>query len=276
MKILLTGASGFIGGHVRKALEQDSHEVICADRHHGMNFNQMNSAEDWLPMLKGVDAAINAVGIIVERGENRFHTLHQEAPAALFNACDQAGVSRVVQISALGADDQSFTPYQLTKKSADDTLRSLPVDWFVLRPSLVIGEGGASLAMFRRMARLPLLVLADGGSQRVQPVHVADLVDTVRHCLVSDRSRLTLDVVGPEPMSFAQWLNRLRKHEGRSPARILPVPFSLILAMAHAGRFLVPIMHPDNLRMLQRGNTSDPGPLEDFLGRQLRPVEQAL
>ena len=276
MKILLTGASGFIGGHLHKALEQDGHEVICADRHHGIDFNRMLSMEDWLPLLKGVDAAINAVGIIVEKGENRFSTLHHQAPAALFRACEQAAVSRVVQISALGADDQAFTPYQLTKKAADDILRSLPLDWFVLRPSLVIGEGGASLAMFRRMARMPLLPLADGGRQRIQPVQVADLVDTVRQCLVSERSRVTLDVVGPESMSFAQWLNRLRQHEGRGPARVLPLPFSMVLALAHASRFLVPIMHPDNLRMLQQGNTADTAPLEAFLGHPPRPVEEAL
>lgn len=276
MKVLLTGASGFIGGHVHNALLEDGHQVICADRHHGVDFNDMHRAEDWLPHLDGVDAVINAVGIIVEQGGNHFTSLHRDAPIALFQACAQAKVARVVQISALGADEQAFSPYQLTKKAADDSLRALPLEWFVLRPSLVIGAGGASLATFRRMARLPVLVLADGGTQAIQPVHVADLVETVRKCLQHEASCMTLDVVGPEPMTFARWLNLVRAKEGRFPARILPVPFSLVVGLASLGRFIVPLMHPDNLRMLQRGNTADAAPLEAFLGHSLRSVEEAL
>jgi uncharacterized protein YbjT (DUF2867 family) len=276
MKILLTGASGFIGGHIHQALQENGHELILADRHHGVNFNHMHQWQDWLPLLDGVEAVINAVGIIVERGDNRFTPLHRDAPQALFHACAETGTRRVIQISALGADDQAFTPYQQTKKAADDFLRNLPLEWFVLRPSLVIGEGGASLAMFQRMARLPLLGLADGGRQMIQPLHVADLVDTVRKCLTSEQTRLTLDIVGPVPMSLAQWLNLLRTRAGRPPARIIPIPFPLVKAMATIGRYVLPILHPDNLSMLQRGNTADPAPLSAFLGHPPQPVENAL
>ncbi|WP_456380364.1 NAD-dependent epimerase/dehydratase family protein [Thiolapillus sp.] len=277
MKILLTGASGFIGGHICQALQREGHEVACADRQHGVDFNQMQQASDWRKLLTGVDAVINSVGIIVERRSGSFINLHQKAPAALFTACVQENISRVVQISALGADDQAFTPYQRTKKAADDMLRGLPLKSFVLRPSLVIGAGSSSLAMFRRMAALPLLALADGGRQRIQPIHIDDLVATVLKCLTApaEGSR-TLDLAGPQPMSFADWLGILRQKQGKPPPRIVPLPFGLVLASARIGRFLLPLMHPDNLLMLQQGNTADTAPLEAFLGRPLTPVENAL
>ncbi|BAO43643.1 conserved hypothetical protein [Thiolapillus brandeum] len=237
----------------------------------------MTRSADWLPLARHKDTVINSVGIIVEKGDSRFEIVHHRAPAALFQAAAQLGVPKVIQISALGADEHAFTPYQLSKKAADDVLRDLNLPGFILRPSLVIGQGSASLALFQRLAALPVLMLADGGRQRIQPVHIDDLLETVSQALsVETQSCRTLDLAGPHAMSFAQWLTILRQHQGRNAPRILSLPYSLMLGMAHLGRFLLPLMHPDNLRMMQQGNTADIRKLESFLGHPLRPAEDAL
>ncbi len=276
MKILLTGASGFIGSHIHTALQQQQHQLICADRHHGVDFGQMLSPEDWQPLLQDVDAVINCVGIIFETRQQSFIKLHQQAPAALFQACACEGVNKVIQISALGADENAFTPYQLTKKAAEDRLRALPLQWFILRPSLVVGPGSSSLKAFQRMARMPLLALADGGRQKIQPVHIDDLLAAVLKCLRSEQAGLTLDIVGPRAMSFAEWLQLIRHTQGKGRLHIIPVPFQLMLPLAHLGRWVMPLMHPDNLKMLQQGNTANPAPLRNFLQRNLTAPEAAL
>jgi len=267
MKILLTGASGFIGGHIAVALKSAGHEVIAATRAHGFDFNQMCSAGDWLPHLQGVEAVINSVGIIAETRTQSFSTLHYLAPAALFQACAQAGVKRVIQISALGADEHAFTPYQISKKAADDVLRSLPVHWFVLRPSLVYGPGGKSMAMFQRMAALPVIPLVGQGLQRIQPVHISDLVAAVVKCLTASPALRTIDVVGPTPITFVDWLQQLRKAGGKSTAPTLRIPFNFVLAVSHLAKYFMPLLHPDNLRMLQTGNTADVQAFTELLGR---------
>jgi uncharacterized protein YbjT (DUF2867 family) len=276
MNILLTGASGFIGGHIKRRLEESGHKVVPIDRRHGINFNQMLDTADWIPHLQNIDAVINSVGIIVERGDQSFAHLHKLAPSALFSACVEAGVKRVVQISALGADEDAFTPYQQNKFATDQHLRQLPLEWFILRPSLVYGEGGASLKMFKQMARFPLLALADGGRQQVQPVHVSDLVTTVERCLQEATPGQTIDVVGPYALSFAAWLQLLRTKQGGGRMRIIPIPFTPVLAFAKLAHHLIPIMHPDNLRMLQHGNTAAVQPLTDFLGRMPISPKEAL
>ncbi|MCB1925854.1 MAG: NAD(P)H-binding protein [Gammaproteobacteria bacterium] len=271
-KILLAGATGFIGRALISPLREAGYEVRPLARSLGHDFNRLQSAADWIPYLRGIDAVINAVGIIREHGQQRFDTLHHRAPAALFDACVQAGTPRVVQLSALGADAQGFTPYQLSKWAADEHLRSLPLAWFVLRPSLVYGEGSRSLRFFRLLARLPVLPLPGGGAQQIQPVHLDDLIDAVLRCLQSEQVNLTLDLVGPRAMRFADWLGLLERQQGRRPARVFHVPTALALQAARLAHHVLPLVHPDNLRMLQQGNVADAGPLERFLGRELTEI----
>jgi uncharacterized protein YbjT (DUF2867 family) len=268
--ILLTGASGFIGSHLFAALSEKGYQVHALTRTNGSDFNRLCHVDDWMRHLRSIDAVVNAVGIIGETGKQRFDTLHHHAPAALFRACARAGVRRVVQISALGADGNAFTPYQLSKKAADDVLRRLDLEWFVLRPSLVYGEGSRSLKLFRSLAALPLVPVIDDGDQWIQPIHIDDLVATVLRCLQSAHGVLTLDLVGPNAMRFVDWLRQLRRAEGGRPVRTVRVPGGLALAAAGFARHFSPMLHPDNLRMLQQGNTADVAPLAAFLQRMPR------
>ncbi len=266
MNILLTGASGFVGQHISNALQGADHKVKAVTRSNGFDYNQMTSAKDWLPLLNDIDVVINCVGIIAETGEQSFETLHHKTPVALFRSCMQIKNIRVIQISALGADEWAFAPYQLTKKAADDVLRSLPLKWFVLRPSLIYGKGGKSMEMFKRMASLPVLPLMNGGNQQVQPVYIKDLTDTVIKCLTSSKVNLTLDIVGAHSVSFKEWLQLMRTTKGQNPAVIISVPFKFCLATAQILKHIIPTIHPDNLQMLQKGNFSDVKPLCEFLG----------
>lgn len=276
MKILLTGASGFIGRHLAQALTAEGHQVTPVSRRNGQDMQTLLTPEAWLPLLQGVDAVINSVGIIAETRGQTFEKLHHRAPAALFRACEQVGIRRVVQISALGADAQAFTPYQLSKYEADEVLRSLPLEGVVLRPSLVYGQGGASMALFQRLANLPLIPLVGDGQYQVQPVHISDVVTTVLQCLQALPAHRTLDVVGAQPLTFVEWLQQLRRAAGKHPAPTLAIPFAAVMASAHFGRLVMPLLHPDNLRMLQRGNVADVTPLAAFLDRMPLSVEEGL
>ena len=248
------------------ALKVSGHQVKEATRSKGFDFAQMTSKEDWLPHLQNIDLVINSVGIIVEKGQQTFDALHYKAPVALFSACLKFPKIRIIQISALGADGDAFTAYQLSKRSADDYLRSLPLDWFVLRPSLIYGKGGTSMEMFKRLAQLPILPMMVGGKQLVQPVHITDVTNTVLHCLTNPETNFTLDVVGPQPVPLKDWLHLMRSEMGKRSALIIPIPPKLSLFAAHFLKHIVPLFHPDNLRMLQKGNHADVKPLKEFLG----------
>lgn len=269
MRVLIAGASGFIGSHVARALLERGDAVVPVSRRDGFDVRRMIRAADWGPVLSGVDAAVNAVGIIGERGGQDFATLHTAAPRALFDACAAAGIRRVVQVSALGADETAFSAYHRTKRAADDHLRALGFG-VVLRPSLIYGRGGGSAEFFLRLARWPRIpVLGDGG-QVLQPIHIGDVVAAVLAALDDRDGRASgraVDLVGPAPVSFAAWLQAMRRAQGLAPARLLRVPYRLALVLAALGGRFSPLIRPDNLRMLHRGYHAGGEAVAELLGR---------
>ncbi len=273
MKILITGANGFIGQHIKNALEAD-HQLITPT-HQQADFSTAIPAEDWKYLLEGVDVAINCVGIIVERKNQKFSDIHTTSPIALFQACLKSNVTRIIQISALGADGRAFAPYHVSKFAADNVLRELGILSLILRPSLVYGEGGASFKLFKRLASLSVLLLPCGGKQQIQPVHISDLVATVKQSLFAEKSQ-TIDVVGPHSMSLAEYIQKLRSSMGKGVAKVIPIPFQVAMTSSSVLHYLIHILHPDNLRMLQRGNTADVAPLVAFNGKSPITVEEAL
>jgi uncharacterized protein YbjT (DUF2867 family) len=290
MRVFVTGASGFIGRHIVPALLREGHEVIAGVHRSSVfhdvpgvesvavDFVHLTAPEDWVPRLSGVDAVINAVGIIAERGNSRFDNLHRDAPIALFEACRRAGVRKVIQISALGADDSAFSRYHLSKLAADDFLETTDLNWTILQPSLVFGSGGQSSDLFCALAALPLIPLVGDGSQRIQPVHVDDLTRIVLRLLEPDApARLRLPVVGPEPMSLRECLSVFRHWLGYGPARFVPVPYRWILAIANGvGAVTATPLNGEALRMLQQGNVGDPGIVSDRLGLRTRALSDVL
>ena len=285
MKILLTGASGFIGKHLLYALQQNAYSVTACTHRNSIesstktrsikiDFMQMQHAEDWLPHLKNIDVVINSVGIITETKRQKFAMLHYRAPVSLFQACEIAGVQRLIQISALGADDTPITPYHRSKKSADDVLRNSSLNWFILQPALIYGEGGKSSALFQRLSHLPVIPLIGEGLQMIQPVHISDVVATVLCCLDQEiATQQTIKVVGEHAISYKDWLISLRNKQ--SKAYFLKIPLAVLMPLSRLTKALnLSLLTPDNLRMLQQNNVASSTKLSKPLGRKPRSPTQ--
>lgn len=291
MNILLTGSSGFIGSHILVQLIQLKHNVTACVRNTKneqirfpqvnfveVDFMQSTSLDDWLPHLKDIDVVINAVGIISESTNQTFSILHTDAPSALFSAAEKAGVKRIVQLSALGADNQAQSNFHLSKLAADDVLASLSVDWFILRPSFVYGNGAKSMGLFRALAALPVIPLIEGGEQKIQPIHVDDLVKTVVRCLDENiATQITLNVVGPEELSMKRLLLKQRQWLGQGTAKTILAPVTWLLRLMPLTRWLdEPALNAESLGMLQRGNTADVSALKAFLGTKPESMDSVL
>lgn len=280
MNILLCGANGFIGRHLEQALSAAGHHVVrgvrtprsCSDI--AIDYVHDTCAEAWLPRLAAIDAVINAVGILNEEGKSTFNALHRDAPVALFDACLQAKVRHVVQISALGGEQEEdcLTPYLRSKREADAHLMGLPLDWTILRPSLIVGADGESSRVFRTLASMPMIGLPGKGAQKLQPVHIDDVGAAVIHILASPApSRQVINAVGPEAMTYKKMLDHYRRAMALATPLYLPIPMRLMHLLARLSSKLPQrLLSEDTLIMLEQGNTAAPDPFQQKVGRLLK------
>ncbi len=255
MRILVTGANGFIGAHLAAGLAAAGHRVVACARdaaaarrqfpgHEWIacDFNRDVEAETWRARLDGVEAVVNCAGILQGSRGQSIDAIHRRTPIALFDACAGAGVRRVIQVSALGVEPGvepgEDTDYARTKRAADAHLMGLDLDWIVLRPSLVIAPGSyGGTSLLRGLAGFPLVTpLAGGGAQVFQPILMSDLARAVARLVEPDApARLVVAAVGPEPMDVREIVARLRAWLGFRPARPVAVPMGLMRLAARAG-----------------------------------------
>jgi len=295
MRILLTGANGFIGSHLLAGLQARGHQVVAAVRDPetlrrrfpntvaiGCDFNRDFGTDVWLSRLDGIDAVINCAGVLHGRRGQAVARIHTDAPIALFDACVAAGVHKVIQVSAVSAVADVTTDYAQTKRRADEHLKSLPLDGTVLRPSLIYGPTSyGGMTTLRSLAAAPIFVpLVGDGSASFRPMHVEDLVETVQRILHTDRhAGQILEPVGPHRLSMRDVIARLRRWLGFRPARFIALPLPVVKVTARvADMFGGGPMGSVALNQLLAGNAgSQPdGQFAAQIGFQPRSMDDAL
>lgn len=261
--VLILGASGFIGSHLASAFSRAGWRVRAGARkldaaarlapaHEWVRaeFSELTHPAAWAPLLDGVDAVVNSVGVLQDGPGDSNQTAHVDGPRALITACEAAGVRRLIHLSAAGADEAAGTAYARTKAETERLMAASSLDWVILRPSLVLARSSyGGTAMLRGLAAFPGVIPVLGGDQRFRPVAMTDLCEaTVRLAEPGAPSRINLDIGGPDLISQAELLKGLRAWLGLPPAPVVRVPEWLAWPAVKVGDLLGRLGWPSSFR----------------------------
>ncbi|GAB2786583.1 SDR family oxidoreductase [Halomonas shantousis] len=284
--ILLVGATGFIGRHLLRALQAARYRVIATSRRgrgpglpgvewRALDLARLGDDSQAFAWPDGVEVVINAAGLLSSNADT-LSAVQDRGSRALFDLAARHG-ARVVQFSALGAGDQPDVPFLASKAHADEHLLALGIPAVVLRPSLVLGRGGASSAWMTQLSPWPLVPLLDIRA-RVQPVHVDDLVAAVLALLNRwPDAPCVLALVGPQALPLPRLIDRLRAAQGWRPAYYLQLPRPLAAMGAQLGdRLGWRALNTQTVTLARRDNTASPEPLAQACGFRAAPLEARL
>lgn len=294
MRVLLLGATGLIGSHILARLQAEGHQVTAVARADKpasvpddtrwirLDLRQATDPAVWRPTLEGVDAVVNCAGVLQDAASDSVDAAHRDGPAALFAACEQAGVRRVIHFSAIGADRDGLSEFSRSKREGDEALASRDLDWVILRPSVVLGRaayGGS--ALFRGLAALPV-VFEPPNAGPLQVVQLDEVVETVIFFLhPSAPFRLALELAGPERLSFVEVVQAYRRWLGWRPARVIRAP-GWVMGLAYRMGDLVGLfgwrapIRSTARREMVRGAVGDPSPWMAATGIAPRALGAAL
>jgi NADH dehydrogenase len=275
-RVFVTGGTGFVGRSVIQALRAHGHLVRCLVRRgsegdlRGLEAIERVEgdvlARDALAeAMSGCDAIIHLVGIIRERPARgvTFQTLHVEATENVIHAAADAGVRRLLHMSALGSRREARSRYHQTKWQAEEAVRASDLDWTIFRPSIIYGPGDGFVSVLATLVRrLPVVPVLGNGEARLQPVSVPVVAEGFARALDQARSvGQTYAVGGPAALTFNQLLDEIGLVVHGRPVRKLHVPMGAVrgLAIVLDAVPFFPVT-VDQLVMLEEDNTCDPGP----------------
>ena len=272
--VTVFGGSGFLGRHTVRALARAGWRIKIATRHPGRAFflrplgtvGQIDfvkcdvaDAQSVAAALMGSGAVINLTGILFEKGQS-FEGVQTEGAGNIAAAAAVAGVTRLVHVSAIGADTDSESGYAQTKAQGEQLVREAFPNATILRPSIISAPDDGFCNKFAQMARfLPALPLVGGGHTRFQPVFVGDVAQAIVASLTRDGAAGRLyELGGPASYSFRQLLEIILFQIGRKRF-LVPVPFAIAKIKAVFLQLLPnPILTVDQVRLLKKDNVVSP------------------
>jgi len=298
MRVLVTGATGFVGREVLRQLHAVGHSVRVLARNTlspsvrdlvpafatELRSGNVLNAESLRDAAEGCEAVIHLVGIISEIGEQTFENVHLRATENLLAEARRAGARRWIQMSALGTRPDAPSRYHRTKWAAEETVRASGLDWTILRPSLIYGPEDHFVNLFARVACWsPMLPVMGNGRNKLQPVNVEDVARCFVGALTQPASiGQTVDVCGPEQFTFLEILDTILAIQGKRRFKLcIPLPIARFQAALLEKIFpallrQAPPLNRDQLLMLQEDNVGDPQPATALFQLEARSFAEGI
>jgi uncharacterized protein YbjT (DUF2867 family) len=289
VRILVTGATGFIGPHVVQRLVDDGHVVRVLEHTAGSSATlprqeavegSMTDRASLRRAVDGQEAVVHLVGILSGKPEE-FRSVMEEGTRDLLEAARDAGVERFVLMSALGVTEETkdLVPYYGAKWQMEQDVKASGLEHVIFRPSFVFGSEGGALGQFKKIARLaPVTPIPGPGTQRIQPIWIDDVAAYFAAGIEKpEAANRTFELGGPDVVTWNEFWSRLKRAQGAHRPS-LHIPFGLMRVQAAVLEKLPkPPVTRDQLKMLAADdNVVSNSDAVDTFGLPLVPLDEQL
>lgn len=285
--ILVTGGTGFIGRRFVARLVEDGQATQTfsrgqrqaelpagVERAHG----NVVTGEGLSEAMAGAERAVHLVAIIREGRGQTFDGVIRQGTERVAEAAGAAGVQKLVYVSAIGARDDPTYPYLIAKWRAEQAVINSGLNYTVLRPSIIFGEGDEFINALAGLARRPVVPIAGDGRSRFQPLWVEDLVSCIVACLNDgSHDRETVEVGGPEQFTYEELVDIVMR-ELRVSRRKVHVPLMVMRPLARLMEWTLPRppVTVEQLKMLALDNVAEPDAVPEAFGFQPRRLAEGI
>lgn len=274
--VTIFGGSGFVGRNLVRRLATQGMTIRIAVRYPEQanylktagNVGQIVPIETNITHPKqvqqaiaGADYVVNLVGILFQKGKERFEPLQAEGPKLIGRVSAEEGVQRLIHVSAIGADPKSDIAYAKTKGLGEKNLLKTFPEATILRPSVMFGPDDDFINRFARMAQFsPFMPLIGGGKTRLQPVYVGDVAQAIANAIFDDKAKGQIyELGGPSIYTMANIIEYILTLTGRKRV-LLPIPFGIAEMMGRVLQLLPkPLLTRDQVRLLRHDNIVSKG-----------------
>lgn len=264
MKVLVTGGTGFVGRYLCAELNERGHDVTALARSPdtselpaSVSVEQGDVTDRDSLDFAGQETVVNLVALsplFDPKGDKTHESVHLGGTRNVVSAAEDAGVSRIVQMSALGADSSGLTAYIRAKGKAETVVKESELDWTIFRPSVIFGDGGEFVSFTKKLTPPVVAPMPGGGKTRFQPIWVEDLAPMLADAVEDDsHTNEIYEIGGPKVLTLAE-VAKLSRGGG---VTIIPVPMALTkIGMTVAGPIPIIPFGPDQARSLEFDNTA--------------------
>jgi len=282
--ILVTGATGFVGGHLVKRLRQEGFKVRAVVRTPAKAGALKDLGVEVVPgdiddrasleaAAKGCDRIIHLVGIIQEGRGFTFRSVHIEGTGHVLDAAKKAGIRHVVYQSALGTRENAKSEYHRTKWEAEKLVRASGIPYTILRPSLIYGPGDLFTIRISEMIKLsPVLPVIGSGRSKIQPIYIEDVTSCIVKIAAGDpHLGKTYEIGGPDELTYEEVTKAIAAAMGVDrPVVHMPLLFMRTMAKVAEAILPKPPVTTDQLIMLQEDNVCSLRDIREVFG--IEPV----
>lgn len=280
--VTIYGGSGFVGRYIARRMAKQGWRVRVAVRRpnealHVKPYGVVGQVEPVFcnirddasvaEVMTGADAVVNCVGVLNEVGKNTFEATQADGAARIARLAAQSGITRMVQLSAIGADADSASAYARTKAAGEAAVQQHLPDAMILRPSIIFGSEDQFFNRFASMTRMGPVLGIVGGDTRFQPVYVDNVAEAAERYLIGAAEGGVYELGGPDVKTFRELMHdmlaviRKRRLVVSMPQLVArPMAWSFDMLQKYSGGLIVnKMLTRDQLKNLAHDNVVSDG-----------------